>query len=60
MFFQAIYARYSLFGKSGVSVQLYVNKNALSSTYIGNADVTVGTNAFPVQVMNVSVYEDAG
>lgn len=48
MFFQAIYARYSLYGKSGVSVQLYVNKNALSSTYIGNADVTVGTNAFPV------------
>jgi len=36
MFFQSIYAQYTLAGINSVQVDMYVNKNALSRTYIGN------------------------
>ena len=50
MFFQSIYARYTLTGVSGVNIDLYVNNNAeRDATYIGNQVVTEGVNAFAVQ-----------
>ena len=53
MFFQSFYARYELFGFSGSSVALYVNKNALPMTYLGNAVVPTGPNPFVVTPMAV-------
>jgi hypothetical protein len=51
MFFQSIYARYTLAtGVSGINIDLYVNNNAeKDATYIGNQVVTEGVNAFAVQ-----------
>jgi hypothetical protein len=46
MFFQS-------FGFSGSSVALYVNKNALKMTYLGNAATSTGPNPFVVTPMAV-------
>jgi thiamine transporter ThiT len=35
MFFQSFYAQYTFAGISSVLTSLYVNKNALVTTYIG-------------------------
>lgn len=40
MFFQSIYAQYSLLGVNSVQVELFKNKNALASTYIGTQENT--------------------
>ena len=48
MFFQSFYAQYQLFGVSGTTVNLFVNKNALPMTYLGNAVVPTGPNPFVV------------
>jgi len=48
MFFQSIYAQYTQAGKNSVTVQLFVNKNALSSTYIGKASNAAMANPFTV------------
>lgn len=53
MFFQAVYARYSLTAFSA-NIQLYVNKNALPGTYIGNQTVTASpTSAFAVNPLTL-------
>ena len=55
MFFQSIYARYTLdSGVSGINIDLYVNNNAeRDATYIGNQVVTEGVNAFAVQPIDL-------
>jgi len=55
MFFQSIYARYTLAtGASGINIDLYVNNNAeRDATYIGNQNVTEGVNAFAVQPIDL-------
>jgi len=54
MFFQSIYARYTLTGVSGVNIDLYVNNNAeRDATYIGNQETTVGVDAFAVQPLDL-------
>ena len=54
MFFQSIYAQYTLSGVSAVNIDLFVNTNAeQSSTYIGSQVVTEGVSAFAVKPMNV-------
>jgi len=37
MFFQSFYAQYSLSGFNAVQATLFVNENALASTYLGSA-----------------------
>jgi len=54
MFFQSIYAQYTLAGVSSVNVDLYVNHFALASTYIGNAVVDTGATVFNTPVAHVT------
>lgn len=58
MFFQQVYARYALTGTSTATIQLYVNKNALQGTYLGNAVVPDGVDAFVVKPQAVPTSED--
>lgn len=46
MFFQSIYAQYSQIGVSAVIVDLFVNKNALSNTYLGVETYATGESVF--------------
>ena len=50
MFFQSIYAQYTLAGVNSVTVDMYKNLNALSSTYIGADDIPYGESPFVVPV----------
>lgn len=54
MFFQSIYAQYTLSGVSAVNIDLFMNTNAEhDATYIGSQVVTEGVNAFAVKPMDV-------
>jgi len=46
LFFQSVYAQYTMAGVNAVQVDLFKNKNALDMTYIGNADVPLGESPF--------------
>lgn len=50
MFFQSIYAQYTLAGVNAVQVSLFKNKNALSSTYVGSQANPQGMSPFLVPV----------
>ena len=53
LFFQSVYAQYTLVKPTGVQVDLFVNKNALDMTYIGNDDVPLGQSPFVVPVVEL-------
>jgi hypothetical protein len=53
MFFQSVYAQFTLSGVNAVDVTLYVNKNALKSTYLGIDATTKGNNIFKVVPMKI-------
>lgn len=60
MFFQSIYAQYTLTGVSGVSIDLFVNNNAeRSATYIGAQVTTVGVDAFQIKPMDLVTDENS-
>lgn len=46
MFFQSVYAQYTLAGYNAVQVDIYVNKNALDSTWIGSVCYNQGEDVF--------------
>jgi hypothetical protein len=48
MFFQSFYAQYQLSGFNAVQVTLFVNENALDSTYLGSAVLAEGEDPFSV------------
>lgn len=50
MFFQSVYAQYTQAGVNSVIVDLFVNKHALASTYIGNDVVPTGDTVFVTPV----------
>ena len=50
MFFQSIYAQYTMAGVNSVTVDMYKNLNALSSTYLGSDIIPVGDSPFVVPV----------
>jgi len=53
MFFQSIYAQYTMAGVNGVYVDLFINKHALASTYLGNDVVPTGDTVFVTPVAQV-------
>jgi hypothetical protein len=62
MFFQSIYAQYTMSGVNSVAVDLYKNMNALSSTYIGSDIVPTGVSVFvtPVAQLEPSINSKNG
>lgn len=54
MFFQSIYAQYTLSGFNSVAISLFVNTNALPGTYIGTADLPEGTDPFTVNSLTLN------
>lgn len=48
MFFQSFYAQYTQAGVNAVLIELYKNKNALDSTYIGSDVYSQGSSVFVV------------
>lgn len=48
MFFQSFYAQYALSGTNTVSVNLFVNENALAATYLGSASYAQGVDPFTI------------
>jgi hypothetical protein len=53
MFFQSIYAQYTLAGVNAVFVSLFVNKNALVTTYIGSDEMGAMISPFTVYEANI-------
>lgn len=53
MFFQSIYAQYTFAGVNAVFMSLYVNKNALATTYIGHEENGAMESPFKVYVANI-------
>lgn len=48
MFFQSFYAQYLLSGYNAVQATLFVNENALASTYLGSAVLAQGEDPFNI------------
>lgn len=59
MFFQSVYAQFTISGVTSDSVQLWVNQNALSSTYIGNAATTTAADPFTVRPITTHTDTDS-
>jgi len=59
MFFQSIYAKYTMSGVNSVTVDLYTNMNALSSTYIGDDIVPSSDSVFVPAVAKLEPSENS-
>jgi hypothetical protein len=60
MFFQSVYARYSLQGISNVQVDLFVNQNALASTYLGSDTTLTQMTTSPFSIYVADILTDPG
>lgn len=56
MFFQSIYAQYTISGVSAVSVSLFENLNALPQTYVGSKIFAQGESVFTVPQAVLNTY----